>query len=297
MDCNCRCGLNTIPRWASDYEFTKIDNAKPFKDNGSINLIHGKDYNEYKKNYFKNLNNSENDDKIPNNTKDFYNYISNLKNKEDFITSKSNENGYITGQRLNAILGYDKLPKKVSKEEFDKEAKKSEFGTLYRGVSGQTEELCKKYVDNFKNGYFYSGGQAGHIYGKGTYTGFSELGKSTAYNYANQQQNGRVIEMVLDSNSKIINYYDLLKEVNAEVDEFIKDNYKKYGIDNYMKLITNLNKISDEDEFMTKYILNIMHDVGYNASIKGYDAIIADNELANQKYIVILNRGKVIVSE
>lgn len=43
--------------------------------------------------------------------------------------------------------------------------------------------------------------------------------------------------------------------------------------------------------------MNVAHDVGYNASIKGYDAIIANNELAGQKYIVILNRGKVIVSE
>lgn len=77
----------------------------------------------------------------------------------------------------------------------------------------------------------------------------------------------------------------------------IKNNYKKYNIDNYMKLITNLNKIEKEDEFMTKYVLNVMHDVGYNASIRGYDAIIADNELAKQKYIVILNRGKVIVHE
>lgn len=64
MDCNCRCCLLQIPRWAIDHEFTKIDNSNQFTKDGEINLINGKDYNEYKKNYFKHLNNFENDDKI-----------------------------------------------------------------------------------------------------------------------------------------------------------------------------------------------------------------------------------------
>lgn len=50
-----------IPRWAIDHKFTKIDNANQFNKNGEVNLIQGKDYNEYKKNYFKYL---ENGDKI-----------------------------------------------------------------------------------------------------------------------------------------------------------------------------------------------------------------------------------------
>ena len=44
----------------------------------------------------------------------------------------------------------------------------------------------------------------------------------------------------------------------------------------------------------------ILMDNGYYASIKRYDAIILDKaivELNNQPYIVILNRGKVILSE
>lgn len=57
MDCNCRCCLLQIPRWAIDHKFTKIDNEKTFNKNGEVNLIEGKDYNEYKKNYFKYLNN------------------------------------------------------------------------------------------------------------------------------------------------------------------------------------------------------------------------------------------------
>lgn len=237
------------------------------------------------------------DEKIPRNINDFYNYILKTNNKEDFITLKSNENGYITGQRLNSILGYDKLPKKVPSDKFEKLAKESEFGVLYRGISANTKEKCQEYIDKFRNGAFYSGGQAGHIYGKGTYTGFGELGKNTAYNYARQEKNGQVIEMILDKDAKTINYYDLFKETNKEVDEFIKNNYKKYNINNYFELISNLNKIKKEDEFMTQYILNVAHDTGYSASIKGYDAIIANNELAGQKYIVILNRGKVILNE
>lgn len=236
-------------------------------------------------------------EKIPNNINDFYNYILKLDNKEEFETLEYNENGYITGQRLNSILKYDGLPRKVTVEEFNELSKESDIGILYRGISAETAEKCQEYVDNFKNGKFYSGGQAGHIYGKGTYTGFSELGKKTAMNYAEQSEHGQVIEMILDKNAKIANYYDLFKEVNKEVDEFIKNHYQKYNIDNYMQLMINLNKIQKEDEFMTYYVLNIIHDVGYNASIKGYDAIIADNGLAKQKYVVILNRSKVIIHE
>ena len=284
-------------------------------ENGkSIIVPQEMDYKEWKEKYVTNIDNDgiikeqsqkvtesleQNNDKqeIPRNINEFYDYISTIERKEEFITTESNENGYITGQRLNQMLGYDKLPVKVSNEEFEKLSKESEFGKLYRGISADTAERCQVYIDNFRNGKFYSGGQAGHIYGKGTYVGFGELGKNTAYNYSQQAENGQVIEMVLEKNAKTINYYELFKETNKEVDEFIKNHYQEYNIDSYMKLITNLNKIQKKDEFITRYIMNVAHDVGYNASIKGYDAIIANNELAGQKYIVILNRGKVIVSE
>lgn len=64
MDCNCRCCMLQIPRWAVGIPLTKLDNANPFKDDGSVNLIDGKDYEEYKKNYFKYLNNIEKSDTI-----------------------------------------------------------------------------------------------------------------------------------------------------------------------------------------------------------------------------------------
>lgn len=283
------------------------------EDGNSILVPQDMNYQEWKEKYVTNSDNGviikeqpkktiksvkvQAKEKVPNNPIDFYRYLLNINNKEDFTTFNSDENGYITGQRLNSILGYDNLPKKVSIEEFEKISKESEFGILYRGVSAETPEKCRSYIDGFINGKFYSGGQAGHIYGKGTYTGFGELGKQTANNYANGSRYGQVLEMVLDKNAKTITYYDLFKEVNEEVDKFIKDNYQKYNIDSYSKLITNLNKIEKHDEFMTHYVLNVMHDVGYNASIKGYDAIIADNELAKQKYVIILNRSKVVVHE
>lgn len=297
------CRSTTVPHFNDDYDI-KDTRAARDEDGNTYYVENDIKYKDWYQNNVKsddNLKNVSKSDKIkekvPNNSVDFYKYLLNNKNKEDFTTTKSDENGYITGQRLNSMLGYDNLPKKVSIEEFEKLSKESEFGTLYRGVTAETAEKCQSYIDDFKNGRFYSGGQAGHIYGKGTYTGFGELGKQTARNYANGSEYGQVLEMVLDKNAKTITYYDLFKEVNNEVDEFIKNNYKKYNIDNYMKLITNLNKIEKEDEFMTQYVLNVMHDVGYNASIKGYDAIIADNEFAKQKYVVVLNRSKVIVHE
>lgn len=53
MDCNCRCCVLQIPRWAVGIPLTKLNNANPFKDDNSTNLINGKDYEEYRKNYFK----------------------------------------------------------------------------------------------------------------------------------------------------------------------------------------------------------------------------------------------------
>lgn len=303
------CRSTTAPYFNDEFEFG--ERAARNTDGKTYYVPSNMKYNEWYNEYVNNkeydidkekLQNKVNNvkienEKIPNNINDFYNYILKLDNKEEFETLEYNENGYITGQRLNSILKYDGLPRKVTVEEFNELSKESDIGILYRGISAETAEKCQEYVDNFKNGKFYSGGQAGHIYGKGTYTGFSELGKKTAMNYAEQSEHGQVIEMILDKNAKIANYYDLFKEVNKEVDEFIKNHYQKYNIDNYMQLMINLNKIQKEDEFMTYYVLNIIHDVGYNASIKGYDAIIADNELAKQKYVVILNRSKVIIHE
>ena len=303
------CRSTTAPYFNDEFEFG--ERAARNTDGKTYYVPSNMKYNEWYNEYVNNkeydidkekLQNKVNNvkienEKIPNNINDFYNYILKLDNKEEFETLEYNENGYITGQRLNSILKYDGLPRKVTVEEFNELSKESDIVILYRGISAETAEKCQEYVDNFKNGKFYSGGQAGHIYGKGTYTGFSELGKKTAMNYAEQSEHGQVIEMILDKNAKIANYYDLFKEVNKEVDEFIKNHYQKYNIDSYMQLMINLNKIQKEDEFMTYYVLNIIHDVGYNASIKGYDAIIADNELAKQKYVVILNRSKVIIHE
>ena len=66
MDCNCRCCLLQLPRWAVNKSNTKIDNTKQFKENGEVNLISSKNYNEYKKKYFKYLNNTEKNDNINN---------------------------------------------------------------------------------------------------------------------------------------------------------------------------------------------------------------------------------------
>lgn len=64
MDCNCRCCVLEKPRWAVDIPLTKIDSANSFKNDGTVNLIDGKNYEEYKKNYYKYLNNKEKDDTI-----------------------------------------------------------------------------------------------------------------------------------------------------------------------------------------------------------------------------------------
>ena len=211
-------------------------------------------------------------EKIPNNIKDFYNYISKNNKLENLTTFKRNEiDGVVRGKELNKILGYDKLPTIVSKEEFEKLAEQSSIGKLYRGVQAETKELGIKYVNDFKYGQLYAGKG---VYGNGTYAAYGEEGiKIVKSNYTNEK--GNIMTMLLDKNAKTINFVELDKMRRKEIEALgdnISENFKNA----------------------------MLMDNGYYASIKGYDAIILDKTIAdlnNQPYVVILNRGKVIMSE
>ena len=129
-----------------------------------------------------------------------------------------------------------------------------------------------KYIDSFKNGKFFAGITG--AYGRGTYVAYGEEGlRLVKTNYTDT--NGGIIKMLLDNNAKTINFVELdrmrRKELN-DLGDNVSENFK----------------------------MAILMDNGYYASIKGYDAIIIDKTIAdlnNQPYIVILNRGKVIVSD
>ena len=266
-DINCRCALLERARWAVEYE-----NKKGFTKNVDGDIVEFKnlkDYQDFKAKYF---NFYENYDKIPNNVNEFYKYAVDKGYIKELTTFKVDENGVVRGQILNKILGYDKLPKKVTQDEYEKLKKISNFGELYRGISADTKELGLKYIDSFKNGKFFAGITG--AYGRGTYVAYGEEGlRLVKTNYTDT--NGGIIKMLLDNNAKTINFVELdrmrRKELN-DLGDNVSENFK----------------------------MAILMDNGYYASIKGYDAIIIDKTIADlnkQPYIVILNRGKVIVSD
>lgn len=142
------------------------------KDENGKSILVPQDMN-YKEWYEKNVTNTNKNviiEKIPNNIKDFYNYISKNNKLENLTTFKRNEvDGVVRGKELNKILGYDKLPTIVSKEEFDKLAEQSNIGKLYRGVQAETKEMGIKYVNDFKYGQLYAGKG---VYGNGIYVAY-----------------------------------------------------------------------------------------------------------------------------
>ena len=208
---------------------------------------------------------------IPTDIKEFYNYVSKNDTIENLTTFARNEYGVVRGQELSKILGYDKMPTTVSNEQFEQLAKKSNIGKLYRGVSADTKELGQKYINDFKYGQLYAGKG---VYGNGTYVAYGEEGlKVVKSNYTNEK--GNIMEMLLNNDTKTINFVELDKMRRKEIE-------------------TLGNSVSE------RFKNAILMDNGYYASIKGYDAIILDKTIAdlnNQPYIVILNRGKVIISE
>lgn len=140
------------------------ENGKPILVPQNMN------YKEWYKQNVTNTNKNAIIEKIPNNIKDFYNYLSKNNKLENLTTFKRNEiDGVIRGKELNKILGYDKLPKIVSKEEFEKLAEQSNIGKLYRGVQAETKELGTKYINDFKYGKLYAGKG---VYGNGTYVAY-----------------------------------------------------------------------------------------------------------------------------
>lgn len=232
-------------------------------------------YEEWKKRYVTNDNKDgiikeKNINKIPTDIKEFYNYAFKANRLEKLTTFAQDENGVIRGQELNKILGYDKLPTIVSRDKFEQLAKSSDIGKLYRGISADTKELGERYIKDFKYGKLYAGKG---VYGNGTYVAYGKEGLQLINrNYANE--NGQIMEMILDNNVKTIKF--------SELDKMRRKELEYLG-----------NEVSD---IFKKAILM---DNGYYASIKGYDAIILDKtiaELNNQPYIVILNRRKVIIN-
>lgn len=179
------------------------------------------------------------------------------------------DNGEEYSNYLNKKLGYDALPKVVSKEEFEKLSKGKVV--LYRGVADMGDLKATDMVKQFKYGKFFAGSGA---YGNGSYAD-PEKREAEYYAYDTADGNGKIMKMILKDNAKVVSYMDILTE------------YDKTGI----KREIILKKKREVEEYK-----NILGDVANYASIKGYDAI-ALNGFHGKEHYVILNRGKVIIEK
>lgn len=170
-------------------------------------------------------------------------------------------------KKIYNILNFDELAQLYSNSNHDI----NEGLTIYRGISANSNEELKKYVNEFLNGEVFYGGRAS-IYGTGIYTVIGE-DLNVASKYASDggiNNYGIVIESKIKKDSKIIQSSEIGKLRNF-IYEIIKKMYKQ-----------NL------DVFLA-----ILEDDGALAAILGYDAIYVEKK----KYIVILNRGKMIVND
>ena len=172
-------------------------------------------------------------------------------------------------------IGYDSLPKVISKKEFKKLIKNNDI--IYRGLSSSKYLSAKQASDNFKYGDFFIGTG---VFGNGTYGAYD---KNIAENYAKlankTNKSGKfgkdeysLLEMILSSDVNIADYQTIYKEW---FDEGIQLALQTNNFENW------------------QFVLG---DIGTYAALKGYDAI-KTNGAGGRNYIIILNRGKVIVKK
>lgn len=230
MDCNCRCCLLQMPRWTNDYEFTKIDNAKPFKENGEINLIQGKDYNEYKKNYFKYLNNPENDDKI---TVDNLLHKLNVDIKNYDLTKPNN-----IQENVSKLLKLNELPKIVNKDDFEN-IKGNEIVRYLHDIKNITANDA---YENTLYGEIQYSNILNSQFGRGIYFGDKIEDDELSSLYGKNE--GKAINAKISEKAKILEFnskISFIKDVNERIEKLPKELqmiYKKeysllYMLDGY----------------------------------------------------------------
>ena len=177
-------------------------------------------------------------------------------------------------------LGYTNIPTKISNNEFDKLTQDSKFGALERGYREVNGISTQEMITQFKNGDLYIGEQ--RAFGIGTYFGYGKDAHSIAKEYATYKEEN-ILKAGITKEAKIITAADLHKRQN----EFSFKSFKKAN---------EISKTKGEDAadaYYNKMNKLIRNDDGIFAAALGYDAI----DIPDAGYIVILNRGKVVINE
>ena len=183
------------------------------------------------------------------------------------------------GQQISKYIieqiNYDNFPKVVSAKEFKKLAKNNDV--IYRGLSSSKLLTATEAANRFKYGDFFVGtGDFGNgtygAYDKSIADTYAELAGKTSKSGRDASNEYSILEMIMAEDAKIGDYQTIYKEwFDAKIPSSLQ-----------------MNKFQDW-QF-------IVGDIGTYAALKGYDAI-KTNGARGRDYIVILNRGKVIVKK
>lgn len=175
--------------------------------------------------------------------------------------------------------GFDGKPRLVSKEELEKEIGEGAV-EMYRG------EKEASYVEDFKQGAFYTGTG---IFGSGSYAAYAKGSDRVALGYAGGEPK-QVMRMALSKEARVISV--------AELSDYAFEQEKKIR-ETMMPHVEEAKKTGDWSE-AARY--NTLHQVTLNrgrlAASLGYDAILIDKSGDSvMQYVLVLNRGKVLVQE
>lgn len=196
---------------------------------------------------------------------------------KDYINSKDKTKDMAS--EFYKELGYDEKPILVDEKEYErlKSGKYKEMGRGIRGygIEGKNgEDFYNQYV----NGDMYLGGQ--RVFGSGTYYSYEDDVVNKIGRYSNRE--GTVYTAILKDDTKVI--------TNKRLNELKKD-YINKAKKQSLKINEKDNKKATEYYRRMDNIIN--RDDGIFASALGYDAI----DVEEAKYIVSMNRGKVIMKK
>lgn len=190
---------------------------------------------------------------IKQNQDELYNIVENSKNYDKKLCLKFQERNF-----------FNEKPTVLNDKEFNKLSDKEYIKTFRGYIDG--EKTAEEYINNFKykeNAY----GTGGYQYGVGHYT---ITDKDTALQY------GKIIEIAIPKNARIIEHSDLLN-IHYKNFEKYNDNLEEY-YDKYGDKVTTILDYMNSNESAT-------------AILQNYDIVKKNN------MYIILNRGIIKVKE
>lgn len=214
------------------------------------------------------------------NLKDSYENLEKVADKFEYKKFQSFEKEYQeVVEDFYKEIGYDAKPKITNEIELERVARATKYGLLERGYRGEDKEKIQDYINQFKKGDLYIGSQ--RAFGSGTYFGYGQEAHSIAHRYG-QQDNDNILKATIANNSKVISS----QQLNTKREKFMNKAFEKASEINKTEGSEAANKYYKKMNYITM-------DDGVFAASLGYDAI----DVEDAKYLVVLNRGKVLVSE